>query len=627
MSEKENLFEEISVWDVSDYVSTPRDKRRDSPITQLFSKIIEQTKTITTEEELSTLIQQLSDFSLKLDPQNEQHKNFYRQMEDAIVNNAPEIGTYRGNKSALDKGFDKLPTKNKINYALLTDWVTYIDKQQLAQEDAPKKLSSKMEDAILNADRTTFYAIAPTLCNTDCGKDLRKRVNNFIVEHFNDSEKYRLLKKLDAKHHDINTLKAFGDPKVIKQVLSNDTLLRNVTEYKGALPDTLSHRYQILTEKGKFQETPTSLQLKNQLTYSDIMAGKADSLPPEKIAKLLLNEKHVESVLGKISPTKLNEVLELTFKDRTYLPQNIIDKIANKELTESKDTSKVLEMMTAVRGNYISNSSSVKDHLDNIQISKEKLTQIKESPDYAVMQSTIKEHARLIEDLNQKASQRDVFNQAEHLVEKFQSLAATINKYAVSGKDGALSAADIEKMIASAAAEKYQPLDHSKARIPLLFGKGKEKSRQECLNKAIDKMNKALQDLSKSNRSIYGGKIEATLLEYSGKILNPTTLDEVKSAYQEANKNVENAKQHLSSYENYNNVSQAKRTLEKVEQAEQNLERRASTINKEKVVRLNKARQHLKEKLGIDNTAGKSGVVKADEIAAQIISSKLENTQ
>lgn len=627
MADNENIFESISNGDISIYMSASGVKKRETNAGQLFGKTADKAKTVNSQEELDTLIRQLSDFSLRLDPQNEDHKEFYQLIEDTVVNNA-QFGSYQ----RLGESFGKLPTENKINYVLLSDQTTYIDEEQLAQENAPQKLSPKIENALLKTRDWTFSRLTPTICNIKCNEELRNRINKFILKDRSSKNAAVMLKKLDISYHNIETLKQLKNldfscfSAVTKKILNNDSLFHKIAKPNTMLPQTLSQRYDILAQAGEFQDNTNTFQLKNELVYSDIKAGKVDLLQSKSIAVLLSSGKHISDVIAKINTSKLDEVLKYAFDNRIDLPNNIMDKIHNKQLAESGDISKTLDMLNQSTS-HISHKSSVKDHLERLKISTEKLAQIKDRPEYAQMQSTINTFDQMAEDVDKKADRRDVLNQASRLINKFQTLAANIAKYASPDKDGAIAPADIEKMIASAAAEKYEPLNHTEAKLPMLFGKDKEKNRQDALNYAIDQMNKSLKELSRYNRSIHDGAIEATLLEYSGKILDKETLEKVEADYQKAEVDLRQSAQDKKDFETYNNVSQKRYTLDKINSSEKQLEANRVAVNQENNVRLNKARTHLKANLGIDNSAGKSGVVKADDIAAKIIRAKSEHTQ
>ena len=66
-------------------------------------------------------------------------------------------------------------------------------------------------------------------------------------------------------------------------------------------------------------------------------------------------------------------------------------------------------------------------------------------------------------------------------------------------------------------------------------------------------------------------------------------------------------------------------TLEEIAASEKAIMQNADAAGKEKDRRLSEAKNRLKEKTGIDTAEGKSGVVKADKIAAEVIRAKKSN--
>lgn len=631
---KGNAFEEIGIWDIEDYQRKSKDDKKNSVVGKMYDKLFEQIKSVKSQEDLDTLISQLSSFALTLDPNEDSHKKFYRTIEDNIVNRLDRLSDNRSNLHPLEESYEKLPAENKVGVWFMTSgYPTYLDKKQIIQESPLTKLPSRYMEYLETAapQSSEFLEIAPVLVDLKANKNLRQKLNQGFIyydKHFHNQGDDFLCMKLSPENHNLDTLKFIaGSEKfnqVCKEILNNDSLLRNISNYRSGLPDTLSARYDILAQAGEFPGNEATHHLVNELAYSDINKGNANLLDADKIISLLNEETHIESALQKISPKKLDEVMQYANSKRIWLPNIIENKIQNRKLAESNDINQTLDLANR-KINSVPAKSSIKDQIDHLKISSEKLQQIKESPQYAIMQSTLAENAKINEDVNQKATQRDVLNQSQHQLKKFQELAANIAKLGASSKDGQLSATDIESMIAKAAMEKYEPLKHSEAKLPLLFGRKKEKARQEALNSAIDKMNSALAELAKPNKSIYDGNIKKTLLQYSGHLLDNSTLEKVTEDFQEAKRDTDRALQNKQSYEEINKVNSVRSTMEKLGRTETQIAENSKVVNREKDARLNKARQHLKEKLGIDNKAGKSGVVIADQIASKIIESK-QNT-
>lgn len=608
-----DIFEGIGYQDVNDYLSSAVNIR-ESKVYQLFSNLREASRNAGTFEEAEKLAIGLNRFAMQLDPKNEKHRNFYNNLEGAFIDNL--------SKEFRECSFyDNCPTVNKINYILLSCFSIYT---KLAQTSSLNKIPPQLQENLLAAPYSTFENTLPFIYNAECNDSLRNKINDTLVYQSNHSAN-NLLANLKTKFHNFKTLKKLDDSifkEKVKEILEKDALLYKLTQHNGALPDTLSGRFDLFLKTGDFQTNKTTLKLANELAFADIRDGKAEKLGADKIAVLLASDVHLGYLTEKISLEKLNQVFNHANKHGLNIARTVRDKFFNQELAAAKDWNKILNM-TRYKDDCSGSRSSVKDYQTRFEIAAQKITEIKNSQEYAFMTADIQEYEK------RAAGLKEIYENSSRLsgcigyLERIQALSENVLKNFSSQKDAGLSGKDLEKAAGNALNNNFEPLAHTNARLPFLFGRKEEKRRQQALNNAVDQFNKILKELSADKNT--NRQIKNILLSYSGKLLEKSTLEALKNSFQETRQEINRRTDDLNYIEKNWNIRQKKMTLEEIAASEKAIMQNADAAGKEKDRRLSEAKNRLKEKTGIDTAEGKSGVVKADKIAAEVIRAKKSN--
>ena len=608
---EQNIFEGIGYFEINDYLSSAVNKQ-ESNIFRMLSNLREVSRNAKTFEDVEKLAVDLNRFAMQLDPKDEKHRNFYDILEGTFINNLPQ--EFQGLTF-----YDACPTDNKINYILLSGFSVYLDKNKLAQEPSLNKISPQMQENLQAASYTTFDEVLPLIYNARCNESLRSKINNHLAHKTHRSSE-KLLANLKAEFHDFETLKLLKGnilKEKVREILKKDTLFYKLTKYKGEIPDTLSGRLDIFSKDTRYKEA-----LANELAFEDIRNGKAEQLGADKIAALLASDSHLGELTEKISIEKLRQAFDYAHKNNLTIAQNIRDKIFNKELAAAKKWDNILNM-TSYKHVGVGAASSVKNYQTRFEIAAQKIAEIKNSKEYALMISDIQEYETMAADVKKMWDNRNNLSQGISYLEKIQALTENVLKNSNSQKDSGLSRKDLEKAAGSALNHKFEPLAHTNAKLPLIFGKKEEKKRQEALNHAIDELNKNLKELSGNKNS--NPQIKDILSKYSGKLLEKTTLETLKNNYLEIQQEVKKKTDDLNSLNKNWNIDGKKTLLKSIAVSEETIKLNTAAVSKEKGRRLSVARNKLKEKTGIDTAGEKSGAVKADKIATEVIRAKESN--
>ena len=609
---EQNIFEGIELYEINDYLSSSH-RSQESKISHMLNNLREASRNAQTYEEAEKLGVELNRFAMQLDSKNEKHRNFYDNLEEAFINNLSQ-------KFQKHTFYDSCPTVNKINYILLSGYPLYLDKKKLAQEPSLHKISPQMQENLQAADYSSFEKVLPLIFNAECNESLRSKINDHLVHQSHRSSE-KLLANLKPEFHNFETLKLLNGnifKEKVREILEKDVLFYKLTKYKGALPDTLSDRLDLFSEDPRFKE-----ELVNELAFVDIRNDKAEQLGADKIASLLASDSRLGDLTDKISIEKLRQAFDYANKNNLTIAQTIRDKVFNKELAVAGEWAQVLNM-TRYEGVRVGAASSVKDYQSRFEIAAQKINEIKSSKEYAFMISDVQEYDAMEADVKKmRDNSSNLFYGTTHL-EKIQALAENVLKNSNYQKDFSLSGKDLEKAVETALNNNFEPLAYTNAKLPFLFGKKKEKLRQEALNHAIDELNKNLKLLSGKNGA--SPLVKETLLKHSGHLLDKSTLETLRDNYQEAQQEVYRKSNELNSLGKNLNIDEKKTTLERIASCEKEIKQNAISVSKEKEHRMAAARSRLKEKTGIDTAKGKSGVIKVDKIAAKIINSQKSNS-